>query len=41
MKPFAVQASDAVRLSTPTKSSVVIMADTLQTNGSLSVVEVE
>ncbi|MFI5692842.1 cupin domain-containing protein [Kribbella sp. NPDC051586] len=41
MKPFAVQPSDGVWLSTPTKGSVVVLADTLQTNGSLSVLELE
>ncbi|RZU12073.1 cupin domain [Kribbella rubisoli] len=41
MKPFAVQASDGVRLSTPIKGSAVVLADTLQTNGSLTVLELE
>lgn len=41
MKPFAVQANDGVTLSTPIQGSVVIKADTLQTNGSLTVLELE
>lgn len=41
IKPFAVRADDGVKLATPIKGSIVIMADTLQTNGSLTVMELE
>jgi hypothetical protein len=42
MKPFAVRAGEGVQLSAPTnRSVVVVMADTLQTGGSLSVLELQ
>lgn len=40
-KPFAVQAADGERLATPTKGSIVILANTRQTNGSMTVMELE
>ena len=40
MEPFAVQAGEGVKYSTPVNGSAVVMADTLRTNGSLSVLEV-
>ncbi|MER7249912.1 cupin domain-containing protein [Kribbella sp. NPDC000426] len=39
MEPFAVQAGEGVTYTTPVNGSAVVMADTLRTNGSLSILE--
>src|SRR6202008_4298050 len=37
--PFAVQAGDGVALETPTGDAAIVLADTRQTNGSLTVIK--
>ncbi|TCC12280.1 cupin domain-containing protein [Kribbella soli] len=39
MGPFAVQAGEGAKYATPTSGSVIVKADTVQTNGSLTVLE--